>query len=197
MEITRHLGLARTPASGGCVESPNRGRQSIKGLAWGAACSQEAGSRREWRQSSGRTRQSSGHKVSSQVDKEGSQVYEGGSWGQGGWHSSGQVEAQGVEAASQEDFWNHLIRFKEVKFVRIVDRGVEAFFGELKCWRPIFWLDFNSARTNGDLINHILEICKISLTPRLWHFHSNEHGFQNDSSNVERALVKQDHKRWI
>ena len=35
-----------------------------------------------------------------------------------------QVEIQGVEAVGQEDFGNNLIRFKVVKFVRIVERGL-------------------------------------------------------------------------
>ena len=35
-----------------------------------------------------------------------------------------QVEVQGVEAVGQEDFGNNLIRFKVVKFVRIVERGL-------------------------------------------------------------------------
>ena len=85
----------------------SRGRQSkrVAAVKWTNSAVKWTKSAVKWT----RSRQSSGQGGGNWVDKAGSRE---------------QVEVQGVEAVGQEDFGNNLIRFKVVKFVRIVERGL-------------------------------------------------------------------------
>ena len=54
----------------------------------------------------------------------------------------------------------------EVKFAQVDKKGGQALFGESALFGQYFWLawlqDFSSAVSNGNLINQILKICRIS-----------------------------------
>ena len=95
IEYYKTFGGEHRPQS--CVESPNRGRQSIKALAWGAACSQEAGSR------------------------EG-----GGSWrGQAGSQGvAAGVGQEGVFGSQQRSNWLAWERWKYVQVVKESGQGI-------------------------------------------------------------------------
>ena len=130
MEITRHLGLARPPASGGCVESPNRGQESIKASRWWTSCSLETGRQlREQRQSLG---------------------------GEDFLKSQEQFKEF---LSPKVNTGCHLIGNKKVIFLQLVEKD-KGLFVHIKMWANYFCFRlitrFNWARTRWTLINHIL-----------------------------------------